>query len=180
MWEWHKRSLRVNTRLQRESAINTIQNASRTFRGLHRSDMTMGICQCCSVEAGSLLAEGTNVLVIILIEQLAYVRGIRSDGLAPLLPACPMFCCCGQQFLFSLLLVQGTPPNCEVSCEVLRYRHHQCLPCRHPCIGREGGRWFSSRMPAYPRGCLEDRTSSIPCLWPNHRSPRCLRRLYTP
>ena len=24
MWEWHKRSLRVNTRLQRESAINTI------------------------------------------------------------------------------------------------------------------------------------------------------------
>ena len=25
MWEWHKRSLRVNTRLQRESAINTIQ-----------------------------------------------------------------------------------------------------------------------------------------------------------
>ena len=26
MWEWHKRSLRVNTRLQRESAINTISN----------------------------------------------------------------------------------------------------------------------------------------------------------
>ena len=25
VWEWHKRSLRVNTRLQRESAINTIQ-----------------------------------------------------------------------------------------------------------------------------------------------------------
>ena len=25
MWEWHKRRLRVNTRLQRESAINTIQ-----------------------------------------------------------------------------------------------------------------------------------------------------------
>ena len=24
VWEWHKRSLRVNTRLQRESAINTI------------------------------------------------------------------------------------------------------------------------------------------------------------
>ena len=25
VWEWHKRSMRVNTRLQRESAINTIQ-----------------------------------------------------------------------------------------------------------------------------------------------------------
>ena len=25
VWEWHKRSLRVNTRLQHESAINTIQ-----------------------------------------------------------------------------------------------------------------------------------------------------------
>ena len=28
VWEWHKRSLRVNTRLQRESAINTIQLSS--------------------------------------------------------------------------------------------------------------------------------------------------------
>ena len=28
VWEWHKRSLRVNTRLQRESAINTIQYKS--------------------------------------------------------------------------------------------------------------------------------------------------------
>ena len=25
VWEWHKRSLHVNTQLQRESAINTIQ-----------------------------------------------------------------------------------------------------------------------------------------------------------
>ena len=31
MWEWHKRSLRVNTRLQRESAINTIQYAGNNM-----------------------------------------------------------------------------------------------------------------------------------------------------
>ena len=36
MWEWHKRSLRVNTRLQRESAINTINTIknSGTFQDL--------------------------------------------------------------------------------------------------------------------------------------------------
>ena len=34
MWEWHKRSLRVNTRLQSESAINTIQYKTLHFNNL--------------------------------------------------------------------------------------------------------------------------------------------------
>ena len=33
--DWHKRSLRVNTRLQRESAINTIPPAHRSFKHDH-------------------------------------------------------------------------------------------------------------------------------------------------
>ena len=38
VWEWHKRSLRVNSRLQRESAINTIQYISDALQ------------LCCSTE----------------------------------------------------------------------------------------------------------------------------------
>ena len=69
--------------------------------------------------------------------------------------------------------LQG-PPRTECRCRQPSY-----LLRRHIYIAGEGGRWFSSSKPAQQyRMSLGMRPTSIRRAWPNHRSLRCLSRVY--
>ena len=87
--------------------------------------------------------------------------GLSYAGMAALLSACLIFCCCSQRFIFSVLdmLVQGRayrflsvqlqfPPSTCQCCQP------SCLSCRHIFIAGGGGRWLSYPVPGHCRMCL--------------------------
>ena len=94
------------------------------------------------------MAEETNAGVKSLSQKshiIRSVRGLVSVGIATLLSACPIVCCCIQQFIFHCLqvLVQGNA-SCAVSCKVSPRHgigvdsHH--VSCIHPCVSGGGDR----------------------------------------
>ena len=57
----------------------------------------------CSVVAGSLMAEKTNVGMAVLIADITSMCGFGSDGAAVLLSVCSFVRCCSHQFVFPCL-----------------------------------------------------------------------------
>ena len=57
------------------------------------------------VVAASLMAEKTNVGMVVFIADITSMCGFGSDGVAALLSACSFVRCCSHQFVFSCLEV---------------------------------------------------------------------------
>ena len=113
------------------------------------------LISCLAVSA-SLVAEETKEGVAVFVAEITSWCGIGSGGVAALLSACLLVRCFSHQFVFPCLqmLFRGTPPLCVASCNDLPGHNPSYISRRHLIIAGEGGRWFSSSMPARRRGWL--------------------------
>ena len=137
-------------------------------RGLRRSEFLLISCW---VVAASLMTEKTNVGMAVFIADITSMCGCGSDGVAALLSACSLVRCCSHQFLFPCLevLLQGTPPPCTISCKTLP-GHSVDADSLHIS--------YADIFVSPKRMSFGMRPSSILRTWHNHRSLRCLSRVY--